>query len=293
MNDKSGTGPRVTSEEIADELRERIRTGALKAGVRLPTQAALAKEFGVERGAVRQALHRLQSDGLLTNVSRGSPPQVAPGSETPAPGARSARSILVPRLQAAFEEEHVQVDVACLTAETLMLALGEALRVVYDGSNRPASIRLRLLLPSLEQDLDYPSPADGWGQDAKLDDAVRARTRAQRTAQSTVLRNSMAGLRRFGVDARIDIRYTVGTPSRKAYLLNRREVLIGHYIPALMEREVEEFEGGRSVVLCDVEGFDTPMFVFDRANGAVEAAFVQGEQKMFDGLWEHVPKRRA
>ncbi|MZD07776.1 hypothetical protein GTW43_22225, partial [Streptomyces sp. SID5785] len=154
-------------------------------------------------------------------------------------------------------------------------------------------IRVRLLLPSLEQDLDYPSPADGWGADAKLDEAVRARSRGQHIAQTTVLKSSMASLRRHGVDAHIDIRYTVGTPSRKAYLLNRREALIGHYAPALMEREVDEYEGGRPVLLCDVEGFDTPMFVFDRARSTSEADFVAAEQRMFDGLWEHVPKRPA
>lgn len=64
---------RLSPQEIADSLRERIRTGELKPGDRLPTQADLAEEFGVERGAVRQALRALQEDGLLTNVSKGSP----------------------------------------------------------------------------------------------------------------------------------------------------------------------------------------------------------------------------
>ncbi|MDI1453183.1 winged helix-turn-helix domain-containing protein, partial [Streptomyces sp. ATE26] len=62
----NGSG-RLTSQEIADVLRERIRTGALRAGERLPTQAELAEEFGVERGAVRQALRALADDGLLSN----------------------------------------------------------------------------------------------------------------------------------------------------------------------------------------------------------------------------------
>ena len=68
---------RLSPQEIADILRERIRNGDLKAGDRLPTQAELADEFGVERGAVRQALRVLQEAGLLTNVSKGSPPRIA------------------------------------------------------------------------------------------------------------------------------------------------------------------------------------------------------------------------
>ena len=68
---------RQSPQEIADTLRERIRSGELRAGDRLPTQAELAEEFGVERGTVRQALRELQEDGLLTNVSKGSPPRIA------------------------------------------------------------------------------------------------------------------------------------------------------------------------------------------------------------------------
>lgn len=71
---------RLTPQEIADVLRERIRVGELRAGDRLPTQAELAEEFGVERGTVRQALRALQEDGLLTNVSKGSPPRIAESS---------------------------------------------------------------------------------------------------------------------------------------------------------------------------------------------------------------------
>ncbi|MEV5607811.1 winged helix-turn-helix domain-containing protein [Streptomyces sp. NPDC052225] len=290
MNDKGNATPRVTSEEIADELRARIKAGTLRPGDRLPTQAALAEEFGVERGAVRSALQRLQADGLLTNVSKGSPPQVARSAVEAPIGSRSARSILGPRLVAAFEDPDVRVDVACLTAETLMTALGEPLRHVYEGASRPRSIYLRVLLPSLDQDLDYPSPVAGWGHDDKLEKAVKERTRIQREAQSTVLRSNFAGLRRSGIDARIEFRYTVGTPSRKTYLLNRREVLLGHYVPGHFLREVDEYAGPSPVELCDVEGFDTSMFVFDHARGAGEAAFVDAEQAMFDGIWDHVAR---
>ncbi|WP_372343792.1 GntR family transcriptional regulator [Streptomyces sp. KL116D] len=295
MDEKSGSTPRATSDEIAEELRGRITSGVLKPGDRLPTQAALADEFGVERGTVRHALQRLQGDGLLTNVSKGSPPTVAPqpARATPPTGSRKARSILGPRLVAAFEQPHVRVDVACLTAETLMTALGEPLRRVYEGACEPESVSMRVLLPSLEQDLDYPSPEKGWGHDEALDKAVKQRYLNQRDAQRTVLRNNLAGLRRSGIDASIEFRYTVGTPSRKAYLLNRGEVLIGHYVPGRFLREVDDYEGASPVALCDVEGFDTSMFVFDKDGGPEEAAFVEAEQMMFDGLWDHVARGQA
>ena len=81
---------RLSSQEIAEALRERIRQGDLKAGDRLPTQAELADEFSVERGAVRQALRALQEDGLLSNVSKGSPPRIAePAGCRRSPGTRA------------------------------------------------------------------------------------------------------------------------------------------------------------------------------------------------------------
>ncbi|MET9495761.1 GntR family transcriptional regulator [Streptomyces sp. NPDC006552] len=289
MNDENGPAPRTTPDDIAGALRKRIKEGALKAGDRLPTQAALAEQFGVERGAIRQALQRLQADGLLTHVSKGSPPHVAavPSRQ----GSRAARSILGPRLVAAFGEPRVRVDVACLTAETLMTALGEPLRRVYEGTDRPESVHLRVLLPLLDQDLDYPSPDKGWGHDEKLDAAVKQRSAAQRAAQHMVLTNTIAGLRRSGIDARVDFRYTRGTPCRKAYLLNRRVALVGHYIPGTFLREIEDYDGANPVPLCDVEGFDTPMFLFDAAGEGDESAFVQAEQTMFDGVWDHVGGR--
>ncbi|MEU6392886.1 GntR family transcriptional regulator [Streptomyces sp. NPDC046939] len=294
VNGKSSPTPRATSDEIAGILRERIREGVLKAGDRLPTQAALAEQFGVERGTIRHALQHLHADGLLTNVSKGSPPQVAAASAAPAPGgSRAARSILGPRLVAAFGQPRVRVDVACLTAETLMTALGEPLRRVYEGTDRPESVRLRVLLPLLDQDLDYPSPDKGWGHDEALDRAVKERSRAQRAAQQTVLTNTVTGLRRSGIDAHVTFRYTLGTPTRKVYLLNRRVALVGHYIPGRFLREVEDYEGANPVPLCDVEGFDTPMFVFDADDRGDAAAFAQAEQAMFDGIWEHVARAQA
>lgn len=75
-----------SSQDIADALRDRIRAGDLKAGDRLPTQAELAEEFGVERGTVRQALSSLQSDGLLSNTGRGArrgSPRCRPSATNP------------------------------------------------------------------------------------------------------------------------------------------------------------------------------------------------------------------
>lgn len=50
---------------LADELRSRIRSGALAVGGMLPSEAELCREFETSRGPVRQALASLRDEGLI------------------------------------------------------------------------------------------------------------------------------------------------------------------------------------------------------------------------------------
>lgn len=56
---------RKAYEQVADQLRELIMTGTLKPGERLPNEALLAREFGVSRATVREALRVLAAQNLL------------------------------------------------------------------------------------------------------------------------------------------------------------------------------------------------------------------------------------
>ncbi|CAL9294118.1 HTH-type transcriptional repressor NagR [Streptomyces sp. SudanB25_2051] len=53
-----------TAREIADELRERIRSGELRPGARLPGEPALVKQYGVAKETARRALTLLVTEGL-------------------------------------------------------------------------------------------------------------------------------------------------------------------------------------------------------------------------------------
>jgi DNA-binding FadR family transcriptional regulator len=57
--------------KVAAALIERITTRSFSSGDRLPSETELAKQFGVNRSTVREALRELQTAGLLTR-SRGS-----------------------------------------------------------------------------------------------------------------------------------------------------------------------------------------------------------------------------
>lgn len=271
---------KLSPQEIADILRDRIRAGALKAGDRLPTQAELAEEFNVERGTVRQALRALQEDGLLSNVSKGSPPRIA--EPAPVRGAPQPTMVgLAPRLSEAFTARHVHVDVVSHTSETLLLALGDSLRRIHEGAIRPESIDFRVLLPSRDINLAFPVLVD---RDAE-EDPVHQRWLEMRNAQAHVLKHNLNAVRAtHGIDVTVTFRALPFTPPVKMYLLNGDEVLLGYY---MLERREEEYES-QTLEMYDVLGSRSVLFSFVKEAGQRDAAFVEESQKWFDALWETI-----
>ena len=51
--------------QLVHAMTEQIRSGRLKAGDKLPTEAAIMKDFGVSRTVVREAISRLQASGWV------------------------------------------------------------------------------------------------------------------------------------------------------------------------------------------------------------------------------------
>ncbi|WP_371750198.1 winged helix-turn-helix domain-containing protein [Streptomyces sp. NBC_01283] len=270
---------KLTPQDIADALRDRIRSGDLKPGDRLPTQAVLAEEFGVERGTVRQALKTLQGDGLLANVSKGSPPRIA--AEPPASAGVEPQASMVglaPRLSGAFSEPQVRIDVVSYTAETLMIALGEPVRLIHEGRIRPESIAVRILLPSSDITLAFPRPTGGQDDEGR----VHQRWLAQRNAQGQVLRHNLRALRAsHGIDVDVSFRALPFTPPVKLYLLNQQEALLAYYT---IERSMLDF-GSAEMEAFDVSGLKSPLFSFEKNAAPRDAAFVEESQKWFDALW--------
>jgi GntR family transcriptional regulator, transcriptional repressor for pyruvate dehydrogenase complex len=57
--------PPARAQEVVDRLVEKIRAGILKVGEKLPTEIELVEEFAVSRTVVREAVQRLQTNGLV------------------------------------------------------------------------------------------------------------------------------------------------------------------------------------------------------------------------------------
>ncbi|WP_328845337.1 winged helix-turn-helix domain-containing protein [Streptomyces sp. NBC_00258] len=281
---KRSQQPQRSHREVADELRTRIRSGELRPGQRMPTQAQLADEFGVERGAVRQALRILQSEHLLSNVSKGSPATVAQdvGPALTGPGAPPQPTMvaLASRITAAFSAPHVEIDALCLTAVSLTLAMGEPLRLIHEGRIKPARVDVRVLLPSSDIDLAFPAPVDDT-----VDDRLQRRWLAHRNAQGQVLKHNLLALRAtHGIDVHITFRALPFTPPVKLYLLNGVEALFAYYT---LTRRGEEIDH-EYLEMYDAEGTQSMLFPFEQGDGLRDTTFVEQSHLWFNALWETI-----
>lgn len=57
--------PPSQSQRVADEVRTRIQTGALRPGDKLPPEPELMRAYSVSRSVVREAVSQLQAQGLV------------------------------------------------------------------------------------------------------------------------------------------------------------------------------------------------------------------------------------
>lgn len=132
------------SADIGAALEQRIRSGAYAPGARLPTEMALAAEFGVSRAVVREAVARLKADGLVAS-RQGSGMSVAArpdsGSFKLAPGAPAGEALShIFELRALVEtgaaelaaRRRTPADLAAMYAA--LQAMGEAVRQGDDGA---------------------------------------------------------------------------------------------------------------------------------------------------------------
>jgi GntR family transcriptional regulator, transcriptional repressor for pyruvate dehydrogenase complex len=117
--------------KVAAAIGERILSRALREGERLPPETELARQFGVNRGTVREALRELESRGLLERrpgsklmcVSRPHHAAVAQGvsealllHDVTVRNVWEALTILEPPIARAAARARSAEDLACLEA---------------------------------------------------------------------------------------------------------------------------------------------------------------------------------
>jgi GntR family transcriptional repressor for pyruvate dehydrogenase complex len=134
--------PRRLYRQIADQIRELIRAGEFVAGARLPPERDLAKQLGVSRPSVREALIALEVEGLV-EVRIGSGiyvlgPGVKPDGEEP--GVGGAGRTEVHALAGPFElmraRYTIEGECAALAAKSASKAQIAAIEEALDQMHR-------------------------------------------------------------------------------------------------------------------------------------------------------------
>lgn len=270
--------PKQASQQIANKLRAAILTRRLVPGDKLPSQPELAARYGVARETVKRALDLLRAERLI--VSRqGSGAFVRAQTQRPVE--------LRPHIEAAFEREHVTVDFAGFSGETLRDALSEVLDKVRVGRLAPETIAVRVLISDMTVPMALPARAETQGDDP----AVRERAnRITRRAADGII-DQVTELGDLGLirAATVEVRMHRASPLFKLYVLNGEEVFYGFY--PVIERAVSI--KGEPMAIYDLMGKDVPLFHYavtddDTSHGT---QFVEAARQWFDSVWSTIAYR--
>jgi DNA-binding transcriptional regulator YhcF (GntR family) len=270
--------PRPASQQIANVLRAAILTRRFQPGERLPSQNDLAERYGVARETVKVALRVLREERLI--VSRqGSGAFVRAQTERPV-GLR-------PHIEAAFERQHVSIDFAGFSSETLHGALTEPLDKIRAGRLTPESIAVRILVPDHSQPAAVPSAIDS----PQNDNAVRDRASRISQRNSEAIIDSVRELGELGLvrSATAEVRHHGTAALFKVYVLNNTEAFFGFY-PVVRHTITIDHE---PVPIFDVLGKDVPLFQFaigDEDDLATQ--YVEQARAWFDSVWTTIAREQ-
>ncbi|MEU6348720.1 winged helix-turn-helix domain-containing protein [Streptomyces sp. NPDC047072] len=289
----TGEGGGREFDRVASELRARLTDGAYLVGSLLPSQRALAEEFGVSRDTVQRVLRELASEGWI--VSRqGSGSRVVRGQNvhSQTSGRQQGRVVtLRPLIDHAFERSEVTLDVFTLTSESLDTHIRLQAERIRLGEVAPRSIAVRMLLPA--ESLDPPYWRTGDAEDDRL---LKVRyldiSRRHTASVRSVLRNLEAEGLVASVSVRI--RFVPLMPHAKLYLLNGSEAVHGPY--RIYRRPIVLDNGTEIDQALDVVGVGAGLthHVKDADDpSAPGSAFVDGMREWFESAWELLTEQPA
>ena len=95
---KSNSTSSIT-QQVADQIREAIERGRIKAGERLPTEMEIAQQLGMSRGVGKKAYAKLKGQGLFVNgqvgriVAQAKSTKRAPRSKSSGTGTQTGKAL--------------------------------------------------------------------------------------------------------------------------------------------------------------------------------------------------------
>jgi hypothetical protein len=190
---------------------------------------------------------------------------------------------LRPFIEQAFTREHVVIDFAGFSGETLHGVVQEPLDMIRSGQLKPASVTIRMMLPDTTRPMALPCRVE----DLADDEGYRTRMHHITSRHAYAILESVEELARLGrIDkANVQIRAHQLPPLFKMYVLNGDEVFFGLY--PLVKYTIP-FPGGQRDIF-DLMGKDAMVFRHIEASGeAADAQFIEQTQSWFDAIWDNI-----
>lgn len=213
-----------------------------------------------------------------------SPSAPSNGQRVAAPAVFAAPSIgLRPFIEEAFTREHVAIDFAGFSGETLHGVVQEPLDKIRMGHIKPATVTIRILLPDTTRPMVLPCRVEDLSDDP--DYRVRAHQITSRHAYAIL--DTVQELVRLGRirEASTQIRAHPAPPLFKLYILNGEEVFFGLY--PIVEHNIPLASGPRDIY--DLMGKDAVVFHHSAHSGQpADVPYVEQVRAWFDSMWEKI-----
>ena len=209
-------------------------------------------------------------------MTPGAPAVMTPASVVLSTGLR-------PYIEQAFTAEHVVIDFAGFSGETLHGVIQEPLDMIRTGQIKPASVTIRMLLPDTSKPMAVPCRVEDLADDPDY----RARIHQITGRHAYAILESVQELARLGRirEASTQIRAYQVPPLFKLYLLNGEEAFFGLY--PLVEHNIPFPDGDHP--MYDLMGKDAVVFRHSKTTGdEADAKFVEQSQAWFNSMWDHI-----
>jgi hypothetical protein len=211
-------------------------------------------------------------------------PALAPGAFPLAPPVSVIPSTgLRPYIEQAFTAEHVVIDFAGFSGETLHGAVQEPLDKIRAGQLQPESVTIRMLLPDTTRPMVLPCRVEDLADDPDF----RARSHRITSRHAYVILESVHELARKGCigQGSAQIRAHLLPPLFKMYILNGQQVFFGLY--PIAKHNVPLPGGTRD--MYDLMGKDAMVFRYTQASGQdADAQFIDQSQAWFNSVWDTI-----
>ena len=266
--------PQTPAVQIATHLRAAILTKKLAVGEPLPSNKDLRERYGVARETIKRAIEVLDRERLIV-TQQGRSPRVR---------ATTQKAVeLRPHLEEAFREQHVTIDFAGFSSETLGDSLAEILDKVRIGQYAPESVTIRILVPDMAKPLALPAAIESMN-----DAAVKSRMARITTRSLDIIADQMDELQDLGLISSTSVQFRLHElpPVFKLYLINKTEAFFGFY--PVVRRQVTI--RGEAVEMYDPMGKDADLLHFARSDddAAHDDQFIRSSQAWFNSIWESV-----